>query len=302
MPKFEDSNMNTVMISMKKLSFLVILAAMLLVPVGSSARNKKKDKKYQKTEVILPEDTPVKQEPKPVSITNAPKQLEGEWNIKTLRKKTVISTERPYIYLNFDRYQVYGNNGCNNINGNFHQQDYNISFKDMITTNESCHSSNTGRDIMKALKDVQQFRVTTLYGMETLYLMNGKGQEIMTLTRQNLSFLDGAWVVKELDGENVMQKNARLVIDTPMKTIHGNTGCNIINGIIHIDTDKDFAIQFEDIHSNGNLGENIDVETALLIALEQTESAKRINDNEMALLNRKGRIIIVLSKLNLAHR
>ena len=84
-----------------------------------------------------------------------------------------------------------------------------------------------------------------------------------------------------------------------MKTIHGKTGCNIINGIINIDPTKDFAIQFEDLHSTGTECDSINIETTILIALEQTESCKRINDNEMGLLDGKGRIVLVLSRIDL---
>ena len=74
---------------------------------------------------------------------------------------------------------------------------------------------------------------------------------------------------------------------------------NIINGSIHIDTTKDFAIQFEDIRSTGYPCDNMEVETALLVALEQAESCKRINDNEMALLNGKGTIVVVITRIKL---
>ena len=59
------------------------------------------------------------------------------------------------------------------------------------------------------------------------------------------------------------------------------------------------AIQFEDLHSTEHYCEDIDVETALLLALESTESCKRINNNEMALLDNKGAIVIVLQRITL---
>jgi heat shock protein HslJ len=84
-----------------------------------------------------------------------------------------------------------------------------------------------------------------------------------------------------------------------MQTIHGDTGCNIINGIITLDPTKDMAIQFEDLRSSENECEQIENETALLLALESTESCKRVNQNEMALLDNKGSIVIVLQRINL---
>ena len=91
----------------------------------------------------------------------------------------------------------------------------------------------------------------------------------------------------------------RLVIDAVMQTIHGDTGCNIINGIISLDPTKDMAIQFEDLHSDDHDCETIDYETALLLALENTVSCKRINQQEMALLDNKGTIVIMLQRITL---
>jgi len=59
------------------------------------------------------------------------------------------------------------------------------------------------------------------------------------------------------------------------------------------------AIQFEDLHSSEHDCQNIADETALLLALERTESCKRINDHEMALLDNKGAIVIVLQRIHL---
>ena len=129
--------------------------------------------------------------------------------------------------------------------------------------------------------------------------MNAKGTVVLVLKRHNLDAMNGAWQVKEINSENVVELNMRLVIDAVMQTIHGNSGCNIINGIITLDPTKDMAIQFEDLHSTENDCEDIDNETALLLALERSESCKRINNNEMALLDNKGNIVIVLQRIAL---
>ena len=59
------------------------------------------------------------------------------------------------------------------------------------------------------------------------------------------------------------------------------------------------AIQFEDLRSTEHDCEDIDFETDLLLALETTESCKRINQYEMALLDHKGSIVLMLQRINL---
>ena len=58
-------------------------------------------------------------------------------------------------------------------------------------------------------------------------------------------------------------------------------------------------IEFQDLKSSHNQCDDIDTETQMLINLEESTSCKKINDNEMALLNRYGTIVIVLSRIDL---
>ena len=285
---------------MRKYIVFSLLLAMLLAPATMDAR-KKKDKKLEKRGVTVENVVAdVEQPMREVAITDPAKQLYGEWDIVTLRKKKVYTLERAYLYLDFaGGNKVYGNNGCNTINGRFQLSGNNLKFEDFISSGESCRNVTNEKTIMHALADVRRFTLETQYNAQYMNLMNSKGVVIMVLKRHNLDALNGAWLIKELNSEKVDELNMRVVIDAVMQTIHGDTGCNIINGIITLDPTKDMAIQFEDMHSSENECEQIDYETALLLALETTESCKRINQQEMALLDNKGKIVIMLERINL---
>ena len=285
---------------MRKYIILSLLVAMLLAPATMDAR-KKKDKKMEKRGVNVENViADVEQPMREVAITNPAQQLYGEWDIVNLRKKKVYTLERAYLYLDFaGGNKVYGNNGCNTINGRFQLSGNNLKFEDFISSGESCRNVTNEKTIMHALADVRRFTLETQYNAQYLNLMNSKGVVVMVLKRHNLDAMNGAWLIKELNSEKVDELNMRVVIDAVMQTIHGDTGCNIINGIITLDPAKDMAIQFEDLHSTEHDCENIDFETDLLLALETTESCKRINEQEMALLDNKGKIVIVLQRINL---
>ena len=48
-----------------------------------------------------------------------------------------------------------------------------------------------------------------------------------------LSVLNGEWKIKEVNGEAIpsgMEKQPFIAFDVKKKTIHGNAGCNLING------------------------------------------------------------------------
>ena len=287
---------------MRKYIVIGILLAFLLAPANMDAR-KKKDKKMEKR-VVEVENViaDVEQPRREVAITNPAQQLYGEWDIVIMRKKKVYTLERAYLYLDFaGGNKVYGNNGCNTINGTFQLSGNNLKFNDFISTNESCHNVTSEKTIMHALADTRRYTLETQYNAQYLNLMNSKGNVILVLKRHNLDAMNGAWLIKEINNENVSELNMRVVIDAVMQTIHGDTGCNIINGIITLDPTKDMAIQFEDLHSSDHACEEIDNETALLLALESTESCKRINQYEMALLDNKGNIVIMLQRINLRH-
>ncbi len=285
---------------MNKYIILSLLLAFLLAPATMDAR-KKKDKKQDKRAIDIENATADVEQPlRLLTINNPAQQLYGEWDIVSIRKKKVYTLERAYIYLDFaGGNKVYGNNGCNTINGSFQIHGDNIKFNDFITTGESCSNVTSEKTIMHALADTRRFSVEAQYNVQYMNLMNAKGNVIMVLKRHNLDAMNGAWLVKEINSENVAQMNMRVVIDAVMQTIHGNTGCNIINGVITLDPAKDMAIQFEDLHSSQYDCEAIDHETALLLALESSETCKRINQYEMALLDNKGNIVIVLQRINL---
>ncbi len=284
---------------MRKYIVISILMALLMAPATMDAR-KKKDKKSDKRGVNIENViNDVEQPMRDVVVTDAAKQLYGEWDIITMRKKKVYSLERAYLYLDFaGGNKVYGNNGCNTINGTFQLSGNNLKFGEFISTGESCRNVTNEKTIMHTLADVRRYTLQAQYNAQYLNLMNSKGVVIMVLKRHNLDAMNGAWLVKELDSENVSELNMRVVIDAVMQTIHGDTGCNIINGIITLDPTKDMAIQFEDLRSSEHMCDKIDNETALLLALESTESCKRINNHEMALLDNKGNIVIVLQRIN----
>ena len=284
---------------MRKYIVFALLAALLMAPATMDAR-KKKDKKMEKRGLNIENVDAIEQPMQDVAVTNPAQQLYGEWDIISMRKKKVYSLERAYLYLDFKGgNKVYGNNGCNTINGTFQLSGNNLKFSDFISTSESCHNVTSEKTIMHTLADVRRYSLQSQYNAQYMNLMNSKGAVIMVLKRHNLDAMNGVWLVKELNSENISDMNMRVVVDAVEQTIHGDTGCNIINGIITLDHTKDMAIQFEDLHSSQHECESIEQETSLLLALEKTESCKRINQNEMALLDNKGTIVIMLQRIYL---
>lgn len=237
---------------------------------------------------------------KEISITTK-KQLEGEWTIQTMKNRKLSVRDRAFLTFDFKDNRFYGCNGCNVINGEFKASSVNgsIELSNIISTMMECHNGTPEKSVMRTLNEVTNFKISENNGIKYLSLFNAKGVLLFTLKNQDLNFLNGAWTVKELDGEAVTDDNVRLVIDVPELKLHGNSGCNIVNGTLYIDPDKDWAIQFQSLVSTRKMCPNMSVETALLVALEETEYCKEINNDEISLMDGKGNQTVVLRRLEL---
>jgi heat shock protein HslJ len=275
--------------------FLFLSCSILVMSISFNASARKK-KTPKPADTVIAANSAISD-----SLSSASKeQLDGEWTIYSLRNKKVSTRERAYIYFDVKANRFYGNNGCNVINGDFSCPTAgSITMTNIISSLMSCHNATSERTVMKAINETSNFKITENNGIHYLSLLNSKGNVLLSLRDQYLNFLDGAWTVKEIEGDSVSDENIRLVIDISEMKLHGNSGCNIINGSIYLDPEKDWAIQFQQIISTRKMCPNINTETALLIALEETETCKKISNDEVALLDASGKTSAILIRLRL---
>ncbi len=290
---------------MRKSVTIITLLCLALSTADANAaewffKKKKKTKEKETIEEVQQEINAEDDKAKQFVITNPGKQFSGEWTIKKLKNKKISTEERAFLNFNTETGLLYGNNGCNVINGEFKLEGRHISFNNILTTSRECAYSSSSKNIMKALADVHELNIVEENGIEYLILLNKHSNELLYLKRHNFDFANGAWTVTEIDGELTNSNDVKIVIDTDQLKLHGNTGCNIINGEITIDSNKHHAIQFENITSTRKMCPNINRETALLVALEETVSIKLIDDNHINLIDNKGTAVVALKRLNLS--
>ena len=97
----------------------------------------------------------------------------------------------------------------------------------------------------------------------------------MELMHQNFQFLNGTWLVKEIDGQPVNVPDMKLVIDVDEGRLHGNTGCNIINGTLETDMDAANSISFQKIGMTRMMCPDAQYETQLVVALRRLLAPSR---------------------------
>ena len=83
--------------------------------------------------------------------------------------------------------------------------------------------------------------------------------------------------------------------------IHGNAGCNVLNGDIIVNLDKGNGIEFKNLATSRMMCPDIATEQAFLLALESVDNATKGSSPDTTLLkNAAGQTIISLKRLSAA--
>lgn len=252
-------------------------------------------------EAVLPHDREhiaTKEEIK----TYTPEELKrgvvrGDWAIETVNGKKAIGEKAPFIKFVPTEKRIYGNNGCNVINGqyNYNPADSTISFSNMISTMMMCGMEGlTDYEINAALESVKYYSWEIKDSDYWLTFYDASHRDIMTLMHQNFQFLNGTWVVKQIDNTEVNDPDMKLVIDVDEGKLHGNTGCNILNGAMEIDMDAANSISFSAIATTRMACPEGNHETALLVALEEASAAKPVSSTEVLMFDSQNKQVLRL--------
>lgn len=231
--------------------------------------------------------------------TFADARLNGEWTIDNVNGQKVTGEEQPFIAFDLSQRRVYGNNGCNIINGEVVTEKGNrLQFSKIISTMKYCANAPFEYIINNTIDQVRSYRISRFGHESYLDLFNDRGHLVMVLRKHNMDFLNGAWRVTAINGEANSNEGIQFVFDLPEKKVHGNAGCNIINGEISIDPDVANSVQFSNIASTRMMCPDIATETAVLVALEETEKAFAKSDDTVTFVNHAGKPVLQLVRID----
>jgi len=229
--------------------------------------------------------------------------INGEWTIYSVRNNVVTGEERPYITFDLAANRFYGSNGCNIINGDAIVSDKNaLKLDNIITTMKMCGDAPFEYLINLALSEVVSYNARQV-GPNTFLDLKGSGNStIMVLRRHNMDFLNGAWAITSLNGTAMPAEGAEdaatMTINIPDLQIHGTTGCNIFNGKLFIDPDKNNSMQFENIGMTRMACPPDSRETEFLLGLEMVETAKSTGKDTIAMYSADGELIFEMRRIH----
>lgn len=224
--------------------------------------------------------------------------LSGDWAVETVLGKKAVGETAPFIKFVAVENRIYGNNGCNILNGQYaiNYTDKTISFSNLATTMMMCGQSNiTDVEIGEALGLTARYSVEDVKDSESiLRFFDAAGREVMMLMHRDFHFLDGTWSVISIDGEKVNIEGMKVALDVDEKKMHGNTGCNIINGELETDMDAANSISFSKIGMTRMACPDSGWETRMTMALEEAVTAKKVSADEIEFIGSNGKQVMLL--------
>lgn len=226
--------------------------------------------------------------------------LGGEWTIMQVGATTIDRDEdMPYIIFQPSTAQFFANNGCNTLNGSYSvDASDNVTFHNVLSTLRMCPDVEFENQINAIITEnvPVKIRISEVGKESFAEFVNGQGKALMRMRRGNLEFLNGQWSVESVAGLKKLETPADLFFDLGELKLHGDTGCNIVNGDIYLDHRMSNAVDFSNmITTRMGCPEPIaKQQTAVLVALEETATAISDGSDKVMLLSSDGRILMTL--------
>jgi heat shock protein HslJ len=235
------------------------------------------------------------------------KVLYGQWIATNINGTAVTGNDRPYMV--FDEsstnpfiVNLYAYDGCNILNGALAvtpggQMSRTSEF---LSTMKICPDAQYEIGFTMALNTVSKYSIEQVGRDYLLYIKNAQGNTTMTLRKSDLGFANGAWQVTKLNGTAVpTDVEMQMVIDIPEQKLHGNAGCNTMNGSIYMNPDIQNSLEFKNIATTRMTCPQIALEQQLLTALAQVTTVQLGKDGSLMLVDANGHTLVTLTKLNL---
>lgn len=225
--------------------------------------------------------------------------VKGDWAIDSVMGKRAHGETAPYIKFEPQQKRIYGSDGCNTINAtyNYNPADSTFRFENILSTMRLCSSEGvTDVEIMQALNNTKYYSWRIDENDYLLTFFDSHRQPLMLLLHQNFDFLNGTWSVTAINGKNEGAAGMRLVIDVDESKIHGNTGCNLLNGTLEIEMEAPNSISFSNLITTRMACDKPEKETDLLVALEETVSAKALANDRVVFLNAQGQPVLEMKR------
>lgn len=229
----------------------------------------------------------------------------GEWNIIEVNGTAVVPApgqEFPFIGFDTKTGRVYGNSGCNRMMGSFdvNAKPGTIDLGMMGSTRMLCPDMTVEQNVLSALAQVKKYKKL---GKDNMALCGSSSRPIVVLQKKapvvKLSELEGKWMISEAGGQAIpegMEKQPFLEFNVAEKSVHGNAGCNLINGGFVADEKNPVSISFPQVICTMMACPDMEVEDRVLKALNAVCSFGKLAGGGIGLYDAENTLVLVLVK------
>ena len=226
--------------------------------------------------------------------------ITGEWNVVSVEGKQV--TGNPYIGFDTENGRLYGNAGCNRIMGGFEIDSVNpghIGLTNVASTRMMCPDMETEQKVLEALNEVAGFK-SSATGVE---LTDKDGKVLISLEKReapavSVNDINGEWKISKVEGAavEVADKTPFLSFNVAENAVHGNGGCNIINGSFLQEEGNPSSLKFGHMISTMMAGPGMETERKVLIAMNKVASFVLNEDGTLSLMDAENNEVLLLVK------
>ena len=226
--------------------------------------------------------------------------ITGEWNVVSVAGKQV--TGNPYIGFDTENGRLYGNAGCNRIMGGFEIDSVNpghIGLTNVASTRMMCPDMETEQKVLEALNEVAGFK-SSATGVE---LTDKDGKVLISLEKReapavSVNDINGEWKISKVEGAavEVADKTPFLSFNVAENAVHGNGGCNIINGSFLQEEGNPSSLKFGHMISTMMAGPGMETERKVLTAMNKVASFVVNEDGTLSLMDAENNEVLLLVK------
>ena len=226
--------------------------------------------------------------------------ISGEWNVVSVKGEQVAGN--PYIGFNLAEGRIYGNAGCNRIMGGVEVDSVNpgkIGFTGVGATRMMCPDMETEQKVLEALNEVAGYQASSA-GVE---LTDKDGNVLMSLEKKeapavSVNDINGKWNITKVEGAavEVADKTPFISFNVAENAVHGNGGCNIINGSFSQEEGNPSSLKFGQMISTMMAGPGMETERNVLSAMNKVASFVVNEDETLSLMDVADNEVLLLVK------
>lgn len=226
--------------------------------------------------------------------------ISGEWNVVSVKGEQVAGN--PYIGFDLAEGRIYGNAGCNRIMGGVEVDSVNpgkIGFTGVGATRMMCPDMETEQKVLEALNEVAGYQASSA-GVE---LTDKDGNVLMSLEKKeapavSVNDINGKWNITKVEGAavEVADKTPFISFNVAENAVHGNGGCNIINGSFSQEEGNPSSLKFGQMISTMMAGPGMETERKVLSAMNKVASFVVNEDGTLSLMDVADNEVLLLVK------